>query len=230
MKTIGLVGGTSWASTVEYYKILNEEVNNRLGGHNFAKCLLYSMNMAEILALIAENNWDGIAEMIIGISQNLTKSGVDCILLCANTLHKVADKVEDNIDVPLIHIADETAKEIRKAGMNKVGLLGTKFTMEMDFYKEKLNEFNIEVIIPDESDRQYLQDAIFDELSKGILKDNTRNKFLEIIDDLVNKGAEGIILGCTEFPLLISPKDTSAHLFDTTQIHARAAVDFALGT
>lgn len=228
MKTIGLVGGTGWVSTVEYYKIINEEVNRRLGGLQFARCILYSLNYGDINKFNRLNDKTGILRLVSDASNKLVLSGVDCLVLCANTFHQFVDALEKEIPIPIIHIADATSFEIKKHGLNKVGLLGTKQTMEMDFYKKKLNANGIEVVVPSDNDREFIQYTIENELIKSIFGNESKERFLQFIDGLVNQGAQGIILGCTEIPLLINQADTGIKLFNTLEIHAKAAVDFAL--
>jgi len=228
MKTVGLVGGTGWVSTVEYYKIINEEINKKLGGLEFAKCILYSFNYGEIDSLNKKNDPAGIYSLLSNASSKLIDSGADCILLCANTLHQFADRLENEISVPLIHIAQATAKVIGEKGMKRVGLLGTKQTMEMDFYKIKLKQNNIDVIIPVQDDRDFIQQTISNELLKSIFVEKSRARFRMIIEKMRDEGAEGVILGCTEIPLLVKQNDSSLPLFNTLEIHSLAAVDFAL--
>jgi aspartate racemase len=228
LKTIGLVGGTGWVSTVEYYKIINEEVNKRLGGMEAAKCILYSLNYGEVDSLNKENDTEGIFSLISNAADKLLAAGVDCILLCANTMHQYAPKLEKKINVPLIHIAQATGKAIKSRGFSKVGLLGTRQTMEMDFYKSKLKEENIDVITPEKDDRDFIQNTISNELLKNIFWDESRERFIRIMEQLRSNGAEGIILGCTEIPLLIQQKHSALPLFNTLEIHSLAAVDFAL--
>lgn len=228
MKTIGLIGGTGWVSSVEYYRIINEEINKRLGGMEFAKCILFSLNYGEIDSLRKKNDSAGIFSLISGAAVKLIDAGADCILLCANTMHQYADKLEERIKVPLINIAKATAKEIRRQGLSKVGLLGTKQTMEMDFYKTKLREENINVIIPEKDDRDFIQNTISNELLKNIFLEKSRSRFQKIMEQLQSNDAEGIILGCTEIPLLIKQKHSALPLFNTLEIHSIAAVDFAL--
>ncbi|MCX6164674.1 MAG: amino acid racemase [Ignavibacteriae bacterium] len=228
MKTIGLLGGTGWVSTVEYYRILNEETNRRLGGSEFAKCILNSLNYGDIDRHAKTNDFEKIYPLILEGVKKLVMSDVSCILLCANTLHMFADRLSEVIEVPIIHIADAVTKEIKNYGIRKVGLLGTKPTMEMDFYKNNLNKANIEVLIPEAGERQYIHDTIINELLKEIFREETKIKFLNIIENLRVQGVEGIILGCTEIPLLIKQEDTDIKLFDTLFLHAKAAVDFAL--
>ena len=228
MKMLGLIGGVSWISTVDYYKLINQGINEKLGGLNFSQCIIYSFNFADIKKYQDENNWEAIFQMLVEASEHLKESGAKAIVLCTNTLHLLADRLEQKINLPVIHIAKATALEISKRKLKKVGLLGTKFTMELDFFSAKLSEQNIEVIIPDETDRDFIHTTIFDELGKGIFTETTRNHYISIIGQLIANGAEGIILGCTEIPLLIQQKDISVPIFDTTQIHSTAAVTFSL--
>ncbi|MBF8296463.1 MAG: Aspartate racemase [Bacteroidetes bacterium] len=228
MKTIGLVGGTSWASTIDYYRIINEETNNRRGGLSFAKIVLYSLDYGEIHALSLKEDVDGICSLLIGAARNLESIGAGCVLLCANTMHMHADAVQNAVGVPLVHIAVATAIEIKKKKMTTVGLLGTKLTMELDFYKKRLLEEGITAIVPSLEDRNFIHHAIDTELVKSLVLPETRSRFLKIIDALRAQGVEGVILGCTEIPLLIKQSDTDLPVFDTTRIHSLAAVDFAL--
>ena len=228
MKTIGLIGGTTWISTIDYYRNINQLVNERLGGLNSAKILLYSLNFEEFKPPSDPADWKRNADILSEISQNLQDAGADCILLCANTMHLVADIVQQNISVPLIHIAEETAKEITKQNINTVGLLGTKIVMEQPFFRDRLAKFGIETLIPGEVERGFIHDSIFNEFGVGIFKPETKKKYLDIIEKLKQKGAEGIIFGCTEIPLLIKEKESHLPVFDTLRIHAKAAVDFAL--
>jgi aspartate racemase len=228
MKTIGLVGGTGWISTAEYYRIINEEVNKRLGELEFAKCILVSLNYGEIDLLNKKNDSEGIFSLVSDAVDKLIIAGADCILICANTLHQYASLIEKRINVPLIHIAEATGKAIKRRGLSKVGLLGTRQTMEMDFYKSKLNEEKIEVIVPEKEDRDFIQYTISNELLKNIFLEESLIRFQKIIDRLKTNGAEGIILGCTEIPLLLKEQHSTLPLFNTLEIHSLAAVDFAL--
>ena len=228
MKTIGLVGGTGWISTVEYYRIINEEVNKRLGGLNFGKIILYSIDFGEIDALHAKGDLEGVGSLLIEASKKLVSIGVDCVLLCANTMHMHAERVQQAIPVPLIHMVEAVAKEIRKRPMTRVGLLGTRMTMEREFYKKKLTDAGIDVLTPGKEERDFVQRTINDELVKSVFLPKSKDGFLEIIGKLQSQGAEGIVLGCTEIPLLIKQEDTMLPVFDTTRIHSLAAVDFAL--
>ncbi len=228
MKTLGLIGGTSWVSTVEYYRIINQQVNQLLGGLNSAKILLYSVNQEERKPSTDPKELVKAVEFFTDIALRLEKAGAECLVICANTPHMLADSMQKNIRIPLIHIADVTAKAIKEKKIVIAGLLGTKPTMELSFYKDRLARFGINTLTPDESQREFINLSIFSELDKGILNEETKRKYLEIIDSLVRKGAEGIILGCTEIPLLIKQSDCSIPVFDTTEIHAMAAVEFAL--
>ncbi|MFL9482256.1 aspartate/glutamate racemase family protein [Chitinophagaceae bacterium LWZ2-11] len=229
MKILGLVGGTSWVSTAEYYKLINEGVNKHLGDLNFSKCIIYSFNYQEIKNNNDANNWAKTLSMIADASKHLIKSGAEAIVLCANTMHLIADDLQKEITVPIIHIADETAKAITAKGIRKIALLGTKFTMEKDFFTKRLKNYNIETIIPEADERDFIHYTIFEELGRGLITAETKKKYLEIINDLIKKGAEGVILGCTEIPLLIQQEDVEVPVFDTTLIHSQAAVAFSLG-
>lgn len=229
MKTIGLIGGMSWESSLEYYRIINQTVKERLGGFHSAKCVMYSVDFAEIENLQHKGKWEEATGFMIDAAQRVEKAGADFILICTNTMHKMASEVESNIKIPLLHIADVTAKEIKNKGQKKIGLLGTKFTMEQEFYKGRLNKIHgIEVIIPNKEQRKVIHNILFKELIQGEISESSKNKFKDIIASLESRGAEGIILGCTEIPLLVKQKDYNIPLFDTTSIHARAAVEFAL--
>lgn len=229
MKKLGLVGGMSWVSTIDYYRFINEGINEQLGGLNFAECIIYSVNFNEFVSNNTSNKWDATYEIILNACQNLERSGAEAIVLCANTAHAVAHRLEANFALPLIHIVTATADEIKKQGLKKVGLLGTKFTMEMDFYKDKLISLGLEPMVPESQEtRDYIQQTLKDELGKGIILEETKQHYITIINELIANGAEGIILGCTEIPMIISQKDVSVPVFDTTQIHSQAAVAFSL--
>lgn len=228
MKTIGLIGGMTWLSTAEYYRVINEQINERLGGSNSAKILLYSVNFDELQPPANWEGWIKTAETLTSISNKLINAGADCIVICSNTPHIVADIVQQSISVPLINIAGETSKEIGRKKLNTVGLLGTKFTMEQAFFKDQLSKRNITILIPGEAEREFIHTSIYTEFGKGVFKHETKTKYLRIIDDLKKKGAEGIIFGCTEIPLLIQQEECSLPIFNTTLIHSTAAVDFAL--
>ncbi|MCF2497646.1 aspartate/glutamate racemase family protein [Dyadobacter chenhuakuii] len=229
MKIIGLVGGMSWVSTIDYYRYINEEINARLGGLHFAECVIYSINFNDFVNNNVAGNWEATYEIIAAACQKLKSAGADCIVLCANTAHAVADRLEQHLDLPLIHVVAETALEVKNNGIEKVGLLGTKFTMEMDFYIKKMADHGVQVIIPSsQTDRDFIQQTLKDELGKGIIREETNTKYLAIIETLIGGGAEGIILGCTEIPLLLGQNDVSVPVFDTTKIHVHAAVEFVL--
>jgi len=228
MKKLGLIGGISWVSTMDYYKLINEGVNRQLGGLNFAECLIYSFNFADIKKNSDENNWDLTFQWVSKACKDLRAGGAEGIVLCANTMHLIADRLREVLDIPVIHIAEETATAIRQAGVHKVALLGTKFTMERDFYKTILLKKGIEAIIPGDADRDFIHQTIFDELSRGEVSTETKTRYLQIVAELIAQGAEGIILGCTEIPLVIKPGDVIVPTFDTTAIHAAAAVKFYL--
>lgn len=228
MKTIGLIGGTTWHSTVEYYKIINETVNKKLGGKHSARCILYSIDFEEVMVKNWEN-WDEITKSFKNIAKKLEEAGAELIIICANTPHKIADKIEEQICIPLIHIADATGEKIKEKNFKKVGLIGTKYTMCEDFYKQRLKDkYSIEIVIPTSEDQEIIDYVISEELTFGILKDSSKRKYIEIINKLISNGAEGVILGCTEMPLLIEQNDVEIPVFDTTSIHAKAAVDFSI--
>ncbi|MDR2081768.1 MAG: aspartate/glutamate racemase family protein [Campylobacteraceae bacterium] len=228
MKRIGLIGGMSWESSAEYYKILNEEVKNVLGGFNCAECILWSVNFEEIELYQRTNEWEKCGQILNNAAKNLEKAGAELIILCTNTMHKVSDLLLKDVSVPFLHIADMTADEILKEKIDIVGLLGTKYTMSEDFYKLKLIEKGISVIIPEEREQNIVNEIIYNELCKGIIKEKSRKEYIKIIDKMIKNGAEGIILGCTEIGLLIKQRDISVKIFDTTIIHAKKAVEAAL--
>ena len=231
MKTIGLIGGMSWESSIEYYRIINETVRDRLGGLHSAKSIMVSVNFAEIEILQREGKWDEAASILITAAQGIERGGGDFVVICTNTMHKLADEVEQHIQIPLLHIADATARRIKSEGLSKVGLLGTRFTMEEAFYKDRLIEkHGLEVVIPNESEREIVHRVIYDELCLGEIRQASREHYVRIMEHLVEHGAKGIILGCTEISLLVDREDSSVPLFDTTQVHAEAAVDYALGS
>ena len=228
MKTIGLIGGMSWESTVTYYQVINEVVKEHLGGLNSAKVLLYSVNFEEIEKRQSSGNWDECAEILGTAAQNLEKAGADFIIICTNTMHKVAPKMQDMIHIPIIHIAEATADELKKKAIKKVALLGTKYTMTQDFYRGKLVEAGLEVLIPDEEGVAMINDVIFNELCLGLLKEESKAAFVKEIEKLAEQGAQGVILGCTEIGLLIKQEDVTIPVFDTTLIHATKAAEMAL--
>jgi aspartate racemase len=229
MKTIGLLGGMSWQSTVEYYRIINEEVANRLGGLHSAKLVMSSIDFAEMEELQHTNRWTEAGEMLAGQARGLKSAGADFLLICANTMHKVAGAVEAGCGLPVLHIADATADEVKRAGIKKIGLLGTRYTMEEDFYRVRLAEkHGLEVMIPSADDRAMINRVIYDELCRGITRPESKKDYLRVIQTMADGGAGGIILGCTEIELLVKPTDFSLPLFPTTKIHAQAAVELAL--
>jgi len=227
MKTIGLIGGTSWVSSMEYYRQINLRTNQKIGGEDFAKCILYSLNYGETEELKRKNDLEGIYNILLSAAKKLLAAGADCFAIGANTLHSFADRLESEIQIPLIHIAAATAIKIKEKGFSTVGLLGTKATMEMSFYKDKLALSGINCLIPGEADRNYIQRVISKELIYNKFNVESRDKFVEIIKDLSNLGAQGVVLGCTEIPLLVKPANTKIPLFDTLQIHSEALVEFA---
>lgn len=225
MKKIGLVGGISWVSTIDYYRFINEGVNEKLGGFNFAECIIYSLNFGDIQA----KSWDNSFDLLLNACESLKKSGVDAIVLCANTAHLFADRLQQTVQLPVIHIVEETAKAITKKGFKRAGLLGTKFTMEMDFYRNKLEEFGLEVLIPEKQEtRDYIQHTVKEELGTGFINAKTKINYVSIANELIARGAECIILGCTEIPMLISQADFEIPVFDTTRIHSQAVVEYII--
>lgn len=230
MQTIGLIGGTGWVSTLEYYRIINEETNRILGGHNAARCILYSLNYADIHECNLREDHEGVYKFLLDAALKLKSASVDFIVLCANTMHMYADRITEEVKLPIVHIADATANEIKKKNISTIGLLGTKFTMEMDFYSRKLKEAGINSLVPKKEDRLFIHSSIVNELLKETFKPETKQKFLNIISDLEQKGAKGIVLGCTEIPLLIKQADTHLPVFNTLEIHAKAAVEFAVNS
>lgn len=229
MKTIGLIGGMSWESSSEYYRIINETVRERLGGLHSAECIMYSADFEQIENLQHQGKWEELTKLMLNFAQKLEGAGADFIVICTNTMHKMAEEVENNTNIPLLHIADATAGRIIDKGLGKLGLLGTNFTMEEDFFKKRLEEkYNIEVIIPSQNDREIIDSVIYHELCLGIIKQSSKEKYKEVINRLISDGADGVILGCTEIPLLVSQGDVEMPVFDTTTIHAKSAVEFAL--
>ena len=228
MNTIGMIGGTGWVSTAQYYRLLNEETNKLLDGLNSAKIILYSFNYAEIDKLNLADDNSGVYKLVLDAAKKLKAASVDCLMLCANTLHQYVDDLQEEIDLPVIHIADAAAAEITKHKLNKIGLLGTRATMEMDFYKKKLGNAGIESLVPGKPEREFIHNAIMNELLKENFRKESKDKFLSIISELEQRGAQGIVLGCTEIPLLIKQGDTHLPVFNTLELHAKAAVEFAL--
>ncbi|PKG44119.1 aspartate/glutamate racemase family protein [Psychroflexus sp. MES1-P1E] len=225
MKKIGLIGGISWTSTLDYYKFLNQGINLKLGGLNSAECIIYSLNFSDV----QNKGWTNSFDLIFDACKSLVSSNVDAIVLCANTAHLFADEIQEKIDIPILHIATATAKEINRKKLRKIGLLGTKFTMEMGFYRDKLKKYDIETIIPtDEKDIEIIQNIVKNKLGKGIVTKDSKEKFINYANKLVERGAEGIVLGCTEIPMLIKQKDFNFPVFDTTKIHVESIIKFAL--
>jgi aspartate racemase len=228
MKTIGLIGGMSWESTVTYYKLINEFVNEHLGGLHSAKCILYSVDFEEIEAFQAKGEWDKSGEILANAAYNLEKAGADFIIICTNTMHKVVEQIQLMISIPVVHIAEATADELAKSNIKKVALLGTKYTMLQDFYKDRIAVKGIDVIIPEGEDIEIINTTIYEELCLGIKSEKSKKEFLRIMGLLENRGAEGIILGCTEIGLLVNQGDTKIPLYDTTYIHALKAALYSM--
>lgn len=230
METIGLIGGMSWESSLVYYRFINEEIKARLGGLHSAKCIMHSVDFAEIEPLQHQGKWAEAAEQMIEAARHVQDGGADFVVLCTNTMHKVADALERHLQIPLLHIADATAEAIKRQGLQRVGLLGTKFTMEDHFYRGRLiDKHGIEVIVPDEQERQAVHDVIYNELCLGNVRQESKRRYVDIMGHLVRRGTQGIVLGCTEIGLLVGQKDSEVPVFDTTGIHAQAAVEYALG-
>jgi len=229
MKTIGLIGGMSWESTVPYYRIINETVRERLGGFHSAKLVLYSVDFHEIELLQHSGDWDEAGRMLSQAARSLQAAGADFLVLCTNTMHKVANFIESAVSIPLFHIADPTDQEIKQVGLKKVGLLGTRFTMEQEFYRGRLrDQHHLDVLIPDDADRGVVHKIIYQDLCMGLVRDVSRAEYRRIIQRLVDQGAQGVILGCTEISLLVGPSDAPVPMFDTTRIHASEAAEWAL--
>lgn len=228
MRIIGLIGGMSWESSAEYYRIINEEVKKRLGGLHSAKCLLYSVDFEEIERFQTKGEWENAGEKLRDAASSLEKAGAEFILICTNTMHKVVDAIQSKINIPILHIADATAEQINKQGITNIGLLGTRYTMEQDFYKSRIESKGINVIVPNAEEREIVNKIIFDELCLGKIHQESRNYYKSVIQNLITSGAQGIILGCTEIGLLIKPGDSEVPLFDTTYIHALEAVNLSL--
>lgn len=229
MKTIGMIGGMSWESSLEYYRIMNQTVKEKLGGFHSAQCILYSVDFDDVEELQHQGDWESLTRLMIEAAQRVKKAGAGFLVICTNTMHKMADEVQRAIQIPLLHIADVAAGAVKANGQSRVGLLGTKFTMEQDFYKGRLKEIHgIDVLIPEDKERQVIHDILYNELCLGEIKELSREKFQSIIQNLVKRGAQGVILGCTEIPLIVRQEDYEIPLYDTTALHAKAAVDFAL--
>jgi aspartate racemase len=228
MKLIGLIGGLTYVSTIEYYRYLNELANEKLGGSESVEIIMYSVNFGEIKMLTEAGDWTAISKIICNVAKIFEDDGAACLLIGANTMHKIADEVQAAITIPVIHIADAVAKKIKKAGLKKVALIGTKYTMQLGFYTDRLAEYGIETIIPAQEDIDYINFTIYNEFSKNIFTDDAKSRYLKIIDKLKEEGAEGIIGGCTEIPILLKPSDCVIPLFDTAKIHSTAGVDHVL--
>ncbi|MFI1679300.1 aspartate/glutamate racemase family protein [Streptomyces sp. NPDC020607] len=228
MKTIGLIGGMSWESSAEYYRLLNELVRERLGGLHSARCVLYSVDFAEIEQLQVQGEWERAGDVLAAAAKGVEAAGADLVLICTNTMHKVADQVKAAISVPLLHLGDATAEAVRRAGITRVGLLGTAFTMEQDFYRDRLAGHGLDVLVPDAEGRGLVHRVIYEELCLGVVREESRAAYQEVIRSLVRRGAEGVILGCTEIELLIGEADSPVPVFPTTRLHAEAAVDAAI--
>jgi aspartate racemase len=229
MKTIGLIGGLTWESTAEYYRMINEEVSRRLGGVHSARIIMYSFDFQDIDTPMMAGRWDEIGTQVAEAARRLEREGADLLLICSNTIHKVAESARSAVSIPLLHLVDVTAGAIRERGFGKVGLLGTIFTMEQEFYRGALKEkHGLDVLVPGKEDRIFINRVIDEELTFGEIKESSRSRFVSIIEDLSSQGAEGVILGCTEIPLLVRQKDTKIPVFDTTGLHSMAAVDWAL--
>jgi aspartate racemase len=229
VRTIGLLGGMSWESSIEYYRIINETIRDKLGGLHSAKSVMYSVDFAEIEALQHEGKWDAATDLMIDAAQHIENGGADFLVICTNTMHRMADQVQEGIGIPLLHIADATAVKIKAGGLRKIGLLGTRFTMEEGFYKGRLiDRHGLNVLVPSDEGREIVHKVIYDELVMGKIEPKSKAQYIQIIEELVFEGAQGIILGCTEIGLLIGEKDVTVPVFDTTLIHATAAVEYAL--
>ena len=229
MKTIGMLGGMSWESTTSYYKAINEGIKAKKGGLHSAKICMYSVNFDEIEKLQHQGNWHETAVILANAAKSVEAGGADFLLICTNTMHKVADQIQASISIPILHVADATATKLIADGITKVGLLGTRFTMEQDFYKSRLiNQFGIDVIVPSPDEMSIVHKVIYDELCQGIINSDSKDQYLTIVHNLFEQGAEAVILGCTEIALLLKQEDTDVPLYDTTAIHASSAVDMAL--
>jgi len=230
MKTLGLIGGMSWESTALYYRVINETVKERLGGLHSAQLVLHSVDFHDIEVLQRSGQWDQAGQVLARAASSLVAAGADALVLCTNTMHKVADAIEHAVPVPLLHIADPTAAAIKARGLSRVGLLGTGFTMEQDFYRERLRQGGVEAFVPNAADRQIVHRVIYEELCLGVVRDESRAEYRRIIRDLQRDGAQAVILGCTEICMLIGPNDADVPLFDTTHLHATTSADWAIGT
>ena len=229
MRTIGILGGMSWESSAEYYRLLNEQVRERLGGLHSARCVMVSVDFAEIEQLQVAGEWERAGVLLAEAAVSLQRAGAELVLLCTNTMHRVADQVEAALDVPFLHLADATARAVQRAGVRTVGLLGTAFTMEQDFYRGRLESHGLRVLVPDAEDRAEVHRVIYEELCLGVLDDSSRERYRQVIARLVEQGAEGVVLGCTEIELLVGSDDSPVPVFPTTRLHVEAAVEQALG-
>jgi aspartate racemase len=227
-RRIGLLGGMSWESTALYYRLVNEEVRERLGGFHSARLVMASVDFADVEAMQVAGDWAGAGALLADEARALESAGAECLVLCTNTMHKVADAIEAAVGIPLLHLADVSADAVRRAGLERVALLGTRFTMEQAFYADRLRSHGIEVLVPEEPDRTLVHDVIYDELVLGVVRDASRAAYVDVVRRLVGRGAQGVVLGCTEIELLIGPADVAVPVFATTRLHALAAVDFAL--
>lgn len=228
MRKIGLLGGMSWESTALYYRLLNEDVRDRLGGFHSARLVMASVDFAPIEAMQVAGDWEGAGALLAEEARSLEAAGAECLVLCTNTMHRVADAIEAAVGIPLLHLADVTADAVHDAGLERVALLGTRFTMEQPFYADRLRSHGLQVLVPDEADRTRVHDVIYDELVLGVVRDESRAAYVDVVRRLVDSRADGVVLGCTEIELLIGPDDVDVPVFATTALHARAAVDFAL--
>ena len=229
MRTLGLIGGMTWHSTVDYYRLINEGVHERLGGSHSAEIVMLSVDFNPVEDMQAKGDWPAMGRLMAGAARTLESAGAEGLVICANTMHRLADDITAAVKIPLLHIADAAAGAVKRAGIGTIGLLGTRYTMEMDFYRGRLAaKHGLKVLIPDEPGRTTVHDIIYQELGHGLVRQEARQAYIKVIDDLVKRGAEGVILGCTEIPLLIKEKDSPVPVFDTTALHAAAAVDFAL--
>jgi len=229
VRTLGLIGGMTWHSTVDYYRLINDGVQARLGGSHSAEMVLLSVDFGPVEDMQDRGEWDAMGRLMAGAARTLQGAGAQALVICANTMHRLADDVEGVVKIPLIHIADATAAAVKKMGLKTVGLLGTRYTMEMDFYRVRLEQkHRLKVLVPDEAGRAAVNDVIYHELAHGLIREESRRSYVEVIGGLRGRGAEGVILGCTEIPMLIKAGDSPVPVFDTTALHAAAAVDFAL--
>ncbi|GAA1681993.1 aspartate/glutamate racemase family protein [Glycomyces endophyticus] len=229
MRTIGLIGGMSWESSAEYYRLVNEDVRNRLGGQHNARSLMHTVDFGEIEAMQRAGDWDGAGKVLADAAVSLERGGADLIGLCTNTMHLLADRIEAAVEIPFVHLVDATADAIRAAGLTRVGLLATRFTMEMGFYADRMATHGVEVVVPDAADRAVVHEVIYEELTLGVVRDESRDAYRRIMAGLAAEGCDGVIYGCTEITLLVDETDTAVPVFDSTRLHAKRLVDLALG-